>query len=113
MGKRPVNPPKDPLKRLPRWQEQLLNQHFKGLSGLFVRQLVDKSIAAERSERAKHSADTRHERGKRVKQQAHAHYVKNRRNYNSNKAAAADLVTRFGEFEFRTYENWVSQWSSE
>lgn len=113
MGKRPVNPPKAPLERLPSWQKQLLDQYFKGLNGLFVRQLVDETNAAERSEKAKHSADTRHEQPNRVKQQAHAHYVKNRENYNSNKDAAADLVTHFGEFKFRTYENWISKWSSE
>lgn len=109
MGKRPVKPPEDPLKQGPGWQKQLLDEYHKGLPGL----LRDKVNEVERSERAKHSADTRHGEAKRVRKQAYAHYVKNRKNYNSNKAAAADLVTLFGVFKFRTYENWVSKWSSE
>lgn len=113
MGKRPRNPPKDTLKRLPRWNEELLDEHFKGLPGLYVRQLLDKASAAERSEHGKLNAEARHEEGNKVKTLARAHYEENRSSYKSNKDAAGDLVIRFGEFAFRTYENWVSQWSSE
>lgn len=113
MGKRPRNPPKDPLTRLPSWHENILDEHFKGLPGLYVRQLLEKSSAAERSEKGKQTADLRHEARNKVKQAARAFYLENRSNYGSNKYAAGDLLIRFGEFSFRTYENWVSKWSAE
>ena len=113
MGKRPTNPPKDPLKRLPSWHEDMVNEHYRGLSGLYVRQLLDKASAAERSEKGKQTADLRHKARNKVKQAARAFYLQNRGNYRSNKDAAGDLSTRFGEFAFRTYENWVSKWSAE
>jgi hypothetical protein len=113
MTKPPRNPPKAPLERLPSWQKGLLQEHFKGLPGLFVLQLLDKASAAESSEKGKHSADKRHEAKNKIKAQARAYYVENRSSYNSNKAAASDLVTIFGIFSFRTYENLISKWSSE
>jgi hypothetical protein len=113
MSKAPIIPPQDPLKRLPDWYESLLEQHFKGLTGLFVRQLLYKSSVAERSEKAKSNAAKRHAGRNKIKESARSYYLSNRDNYDGNKAAAADLSIRFGEFEFRTYENWVSKWSSE
>ena len=109
MGKRPSKPPKDPLKRLPSWHESMLDEHFKGLPGLYVRQLLEKSSAAERSEKGKQTADLRHKPRNKVKQAACVFYLKNRGNYGSNKDAAGDLLMIFGDFSFRTYENWVSK----
>ena len=113
MGKPVTNPPKDPLDRLPGWHRELLDEHFKGLPGLYVRRLLDEASAAERSAQGKHSADKRHEARNNIKALAYAHYLKNRASYKGNKDAAGDLVAQFGEFEFRTYENLVSKWSSE
>jgi hypothetical protein len=113
MTKRSGNPPKDPLERLPGWHKGLLDEHFKGLPGAYLLELLDQTSAAERSERGKLSADARHEARNKIKAQARAYYVKNRSKYNSNKAAAADLSTLFGNFKFRTYENLISKWSSE
>lgn len=113
MGKRPSKSPKDPLKRLPSWHESMLDEHFKGLPGLYVRQLLEKSSAAERSEKGKQTADLRHKPRNKVKQAARAFYLENRGNFGSNKDAAGALVTAFGEFTYRTYENWVSKWSKE
>lgn len=113
MGKRFTNPPKDTLKRLPGWHEEVLDEHFKGLPGLYVRRLLDEASVAERSEQGKHSAIRRHEARNKIKELAHDHYLRHRGGYKSNKDAAGDLVEQFGEFKFRTYENWVSKWSSE
>jgi hypothetical protein len=113
MGKRPTNPPKDPLKRLPSWHEDMLNEHYKGLYGLYVRQLLDKASAAERSESAKNSVNERHKKTNEVKSHARDFYLANRDGYKSNKEAAGDLYNRFKSAEFRTYVNWVSRWSSE
>ena len=113
MGKRPTNPPKDPLKRLPSWHEDMVNEHYRGLSGLYVRQLLDKASAAERSESAKNSVNERHKKTNEVKSRARDFYLANRDGYKSNKEAAGDLYNRFKSAEFRTYVNWVSRWSSE
>ena len=113
MGKRPVNPPKDTLQRLPGWHEDLVDEHFKGLPGLYVRRLMDLASGTERSEQGKLNAAARHDQRNKIKEMAHAHYIHRRDQYRSNKDAAGDLKTVFGEFAFRTYENWVSKWSSE
>jgi hypothetical protein len=113
MGKPITNPPKDPLERLPGWHKEVLDEHFKGLPGLYVRRLLDEASAAERSAQGKHSAVKRHEARNKIKELAHAHYLRHRGSYKSNKDAAGGLVAQFGEFKFRTYENWVSKWSSE
>jgi hypothetical protein len=113
MGKRPTNSPKDTLKQLPGWHENLLDEHFKGLPGLYVRRLMDLASAAELSQRGKLKAVIRHKLRNEIKELARVHYLQHRSQYRSNKDAAGDLQIVFGEFAFRTYENWVSTWSSE
>ena len=113
MGKRPSDPPKDTLKRLPGWHEKLLDEHFKGLPGLYVRQLLDQASTAERSEQGKLGAEQRHEARNKVKESARAYYLENRNNYRSNKDAARHLEARFGRLAFGTYANLVSKWSRE
>jgi hypothetical protein len=113
MTKPPRNPPKAPLERLPSWKKQLLQEHFTGLSGLFVHQLLSEASAAERSEKGKQGATALHKDRNKVKAQARAYYRHTCNNYISNKDAAGDLYARYGMFKFRTYENWISKWSSE
>jgi len=67
MGKPITNPPKDPLERLPGWHKEVLDEHFKGLPGLYVRRLLDEASAAERSAQGKHSAVKRHEARNKIK----------------------------------------------
>ena len=113
MGKRSTNPPKDPLTRLPSWQQDLANELYRGLSALHVRQIAKMSSDAERSEIAKNSVNERHKKTNEVKSRARDFYLANRDGYKSNKDAARDLYSRFKSAEFRTYVNWVSRWSSE
>ena len=102
-----------PLDRLPARHGELLDQHFAGLPGLYVRSLLDQASNAQKSDFARNSAHARHKDGNKVKAKAKRHYLKNWQRYPSNKAAACDLHTLFGKATIRTYENWVSRWRSE
>ncbi len=113
MVKRSSNPPKDTVKLLPPWHEDILDEHFKGLPGLYVRQLLDKASAADRSVSATKRVSERHKKRNEVKSLARDYYLANRDRYRSNKEAARDLYNQFKSAEFRTYVNWVSKWSSE
>ncbi len=110
--KPPSNLPRDTLNLLPDWHQVLVDRHFKGLNGLYVRHLMDAASAAERSAQGKRNAQKRHKDRNKIKAAAKAYYLENRSKYTSSIQAAADLSTQFGEFAVGTYENWVSKWSA-
>jgi hypothetical protein len=111
LGKKSAKPPKPPLERLPDWHEGILDTYFKGLPALYVRGLLDKAAAAERSEHATDSARRKHAEGNALKEKARKHYLANKMIYRSKKDAAWDLYTEFGELKLGTYRNWITDWS--
>lgn len=107
----------DGLDLLPDWQKDLINSHMKGLPSLLVNTAVKTGVSAARSKFGKAGADTKHAAGKENKEAARAHYEANKAKYASktypNTYAAGDLAALFPGPSFKTYQNWVSQWSRE
>lgn len=103
----------DGLDLLPDWQKDLINSQMKGLPSLLVNTAVKTAVSAHRSKFGKAGADTKHAVGKENKEVARAHYEANKAKYANKTYAAGDLTVLFPGPSFKTYQNWISQWSKE
>ena len=103
-------PRKSAKEQLPSWKQRLLHEHYKGLDGLFVEDLIETALRGARHESAVESVTKRHDPNNAVLSAAKAHYLANKTKYRANKEAAGELEAKFPPLKFGTYLNHISRW---
>jgi len=103
----------DGLDLLPDWKKELILDQMRGLPSLLVHSAVKSGVSAQRSKFGKNGADTKHAARNKIKVAARAHYEANKAIYANKTYAAGDLTVLFPGPSFKTYQNWISQWSKE